>query len=167
MTKKIKILDSKTVEKKIVRLSWELYENNLDQSELIIIGIAKRGIILAKEIAFHLEKISNINTIVGSLELNKDFPYKDDVKINISTSDYINKVVILVDDVLSSGKTLIYGARYFLDTPINKLSTVVLIDRNHNTFPIKADYIGVSLSTTLKEYITVNLVGKDKGVYLS
>jgi pyrimidine operon attenuation protein / uracil phosphoribosyltransferase len=71
---------------------------------------------------------------------------------------------MLVDDVLNSGKTLIYGARMFLDAPVKKLSTVVLVDRNHTRYPIKADYIGLSLSTTMQEHITVVLDGKEKDV---
>ena len=80
--------------------------------------------------------------------------------------DYKNKVLILVDDVLNSGKTLMYGAKYFLSVPLKKLSTIVLVDRNHNRFPIKADFVGLSLSTTLKEHISVELE-KNAGVYLS
>ena len=75
-------------------------------------------------------------------------------------------MLILVDDVLNSGKTLMYGAKYFLSVPLKKLSTIVLVDRNHNRFPIKADFVGLSLSTTLKEHISVELE-KNAGVYLS
>ena len=81
--------------------------------------------------------------------------------------EYVKKVVILVDDVLNSGKTLMYAAKHFLTTPLNKLSTLVLVDRNHNRYPIKADYVGLSLATTLQEYINVELKGANKGVYLS
>jgi pyrimidine operon attenuation protein/uracil phosphoribosyltransferase len=75
--------------------------------------------------------------------------------------------VILVDDVLNSGKTLMYAAKYFLTTPLARLSTVVLVDRTHNRFPIKADYVGLSLATTLQEYVNVDLTKGEEGVYLS
>jgi len=85
----------------------------------------------------------------------------------LEEKEYAKKVVILVDDVLNSGKTLMYAAKHFLTIPLSKLSTLVLVDRNHNRYPIKADYVGLSLATTLKEYINVELKGINKGVYLS
>ena len=94
-------------------------------------------------------------------------PYESEITINLEVSDYTNKVIILVDDVLNSGKTLMYASKYFLTTPLAKLSTMVLVNRTHNRYPIKADYVGLALATTLQEYITVILHGKDKGVYLS
>ena len=89
------------------------------------------------------------------------------MSINLSSDDYLDKVVVLCDDVLNSGKTLMYATKHFLSTPLLKLSTVVLVDRNHNLYPIKSDYVGLSLATTLKEYITVSLSGSEQGVYLS
>ena len=76
-------------------------------------------------------------------------------------------MVVLCDDVLNSGRTLMFTAKYLLETPLSKLSTVVLVDRNHNLYPIKSDYVGLSLATTLKEYISVKLKGVNKGVYIS
>jgi pyrimidine operon attenuation protein / uracil phosphoribosyltransferase len=89
------------------------------------------------------------------------------MSLAISDDLFKDKVVILVDDVLNSGKTLMYASKLFLNTNLKKLSILVLIDRNHNLFPIKADFVGLSLSTSLKEYITVDLAGDNKGVYLS
>ena len=87
--------------------------------------------------------------------------------MNLEEKEYTERVVILVDDVLNSGKTLMYAAKHFLTTPLSKLSILVLVDRNHNRYPIKADYVGLSLATTLQEYINVELTGVNKGVYLS
>ena len=88
--------------------------------------------------------------------------------LTFDIQDCSNKVVILVDDVLNSGKTLAYGFGVFLDVPLKKLRTVVLIDRNHKSFPVTTDYAGVALSTVLKEHIDVILdeVGEDDAVYL-
>ena len=99
--------------------------------------------------------------------MDKDNPYNSQITTNLKEIDYSNKVVILVDDVLNSGKTLIYASKYFLTTPLVKLSTVVLIERKHNLFPIKANYVGLSLATTLQQYITVSLERDSMGVYLS
>ena len=167
MSKKTKILSGHAIKQKVDRIAWEIYENNLAFNEIILVGICGRGELLAKMISKSLDEISLIKTRLAILVLDKDNPYQNKVKINLNISDYSGKVVVLVDDVLNSGKTLMFAARYFLTTPLLKLSTVVLIDRNHNRYPIKADYIGLSLATTLKEYITVTLTGRDKGVYLS
>ena len=167
MSTRIQILDKNSVNQKIKRLSWQVYEHNTNEKEIIIVGIASRGLKLAKQLANYIEEISSIKTTVGHLELDKENPYNKEVSFNLSSDKYSNKVVILCDDVLNSGKTLMYATKHFLSTPVNKLSTVVLIDRNHNRYPIKSDYVGLSLATTLKEYINVSLSGSEQGVYLS
>ena len=108
-----------------------------------------------------VEQLQELNKIlIKTLEQGTKFTTLDEV-------DYSNKVVVLIDDVLNSGKTLMYAAKHFLTTPILKLSTVVLVDRTHNRFPIKADYVGLSLATTLNEYVNVKLDGEEQGIYLS
>lgn len=162
-----KILDAKGINQKINRLAWEVYENNFDESEIVIIGVSGRGEVLASRLAKVINQISPIKTIEGIICLDKDNPYDNNISLDLDILHYTNKVVVLVDDVLNSGKTLIYASKYFLNTPLAKLSSVVLVDRNHNRFPIKSDYVGLSLATTLQEYITVVLEGKGQGVYLS
>jgi len=160
------VLNKKQLAQKIDRLAWQVYEQNYKEQEIIIAGIAKRGMIIATRIAEKLADISAIKIKLVTIRLDKDNPYNKDIEVDISEKEYKNKVLILVDDVLNSGKTLIYGSKYFLSVPLKKLSTLVLIDRNHNRFPIKADFVGLSLSTTLKEHIDVELE-KSVGVYLS
>lgn len=167
MTSKIQILDIKAVNQKLNRLAWQVYEHNSSEKEIIVVGIANRGLKIAKKLATNLESISEIKTTIGHIELDKENPYNKEVSINLTTDDYSGKVVVLCDDVLNSGKTLMYAAKHFLSTPLSKLSTVVLVDRNHNLYPIKSDYVGLSLATTLKEYINVSLSGSEQGVYLS
>jgi pyrimidine operon attenuation protein/uracil phosphoribosyltransferase len=167
MTKKTKILDIKEINQKLKRLAWQVYEKNSSEKEIIVVGISERGLILAKELASLIQQISKIKTKIAHLELDKDNPYDKKVVLNLVEKEYTDKVVILVDDVLNSGKTLIYAAKHFLTTPLVKLAIMVLVDRNHNRYPIKADYVGLSLATTLQEYINVKLKGADKGVYLS
>lgn len=164
---KTKILNTSDVEKKVLRLAWEIYENNLEEKEIIVVGIHQRGVLLADKIVKNLMKISTIKVTQGVLKMNKKEPYSNEMKLDISQEDFSGKVVILIDDVSNSGKTLMYASRYFLTTLLKKLSTAVLIDRNHNLYPIKADYIGLSLSTSLKEYIDVKLDGVNNGAYLS
>ena len=167
MTIKSKILNIQEINQKLKRLAWQVYEKNSAEKEIIVVGISERGLILAKQLADYIQEISNIKTKISHLELDKDNPYNKEVSLNLKEKEYSNKVVILVDDVLNSGKTLMYAAKHFLTTRLTSLSIMVLVDRNHNRYPIKADYIGLSLATTLQEYINVDLKGADKGVYLS
>ena len=167
MSASSKILDINEIDQKIKRLAWQVYEKNSAEKEIIVVGISERGLILAKKIVIHIQEISNIKTKISYLELDKDNPYNKEVSLNLEEMEYANKVVILVDDVLNSGKTLMYAAKHFLTTRLASLSIMVLVDRNHNRYPIKADYIGLSLATTLQEYINVDLKGAEKGVYLS
>ncbi len=167
MITKSKILDIEAIDQKLKRLAWQVYEKNSAEKEIIVVGISERGLILAKQLAAHIQEISKIKTKIAHLELDKDNPYNKEVALNLEEIEYANKVVILVDDVLNSGKTLMYAAKHFLTTPLAKLAIMVLVDRNHNRYPIKADYVGLSLATTLQEYINVELKGTGKGVYLS
>ena len=162
-----KILDVDGVNQKLIRLAWQVYENNLDNKEIIVVGVSERGLILANRLAPLITKISNINVKVAELNLDKDNPYNKEVVVDLQAEQYVNKVVVLVDDVLNSGKTLMYAAKHFLTVPLKRLAIMVLVDRNHNRYPIKADYVGISLATTLKEYINVNLKGTKQGIYLT
>jgi pyrimidine operon attenuation protein / uracil phosphoribosyltransferase len=162
------ILNSKQIQQKINRIAYEIYENNYDEKEIIIAGIADNGYFLAKRLADVLKKIAPLEVNLLSIKLDKKNPLAEEIKINLSDKELKNKVIVLVDDVLNSGKTLMFGAKPFLTTPVKRLITAVLVDRGHNRYPIKADYVGLSLSTTLREHITVEIekVGKE-AVYLS
>lgn len=162
------ILNSKQIQQKINRIAYEIYENNYDEKEIIVAGIANNGFLLAKRIVAVLETISPIKTKLIEIVLNKKNPLSAEIKIALSEKEMHNKVIILVDDVLDSGRTLIFGAKPFLSSPVKRLTTAVLVDRGHNRYPIKADFVGLSLSTTLQEHITVEINKKGKEVvYLS
>jgi pyrimidine operon attenuation protein / uracil phosphoribosyltransferase len=162
------ILNSKQIEQKINRIAYEIFENNYDEKDIVIAGIASNGYLLAKKIAGVLQTISKIKVQLIEIKLNKENPFSTDIKIKLTDKELKNKVIILVDDVLNSGKTLIFGAKLFLNSPVKRLTTAVLVDRGHNRYPIKADVVGLSLSTTLQEHITVELDKKGKeSVYLS
>jgi pyrimidine operon attenuation protein / uracil phosphoribosyltransferase len=162
------ILNSKQIGQKINRIAYEIYENNYDEKEIVIAGIAKNGFLLAAKIAEVLQNISKIKVQLIEITLDKENPFSSDLKLKLTDKELKNKVIILVDDVLNSGKTLIFGAKLFLNSPVKRLTTAVLVDRGHNRYPIKADVVGLSLSTTLQEHITVELNKKGKEtVYLS
>ena len=166
MSDVLKILDSNQINQKILRLSWQVFEDNFSEKEIVLVGIGEQGLLIAEQVKFHLNTISKLKTTVFRIDVDRDKPFNK-VSTELTENYYKNKVIILIDDVLHSGKTLTYAFKTFLDTSVKKMAVLVLIDRNHNTFPVKANYVGLSLSTTLKEYIEVVLKGSNKGVYLS
>ena len=101
------------------------------------------------------------------LKINKKNPLQSEINLNIEPKDFKNETIIVVDDVLNSGKTMMYAIKPFLEVPIKKLSIAVLINRSHKRFPLNADYVGLSLTTTLKEHIEVSLEKGNYAAYLS
>jgi pyrimidine operon attenuation protein/uracil phosphoribosyltransferase len=167
MTKSL-ILNNKQIQQKINRIAYEVYENNYNEKEIIIAGIVGNGYVLAGKITEVLNNICSLKTKLIEVKVNKENPAAYEIEIELNEKELKNKVIILVDDVLNSGKTLIFGAKPFLNFPVKRLTTVVLVDRGHNRYPIKADFVGLSLSTTLQEHINVELKPKGKeAVYLS
>lgn len=166
--KKLLILNKKQIQQKIVRMAYQILEDNLNEKELIIAGIIDKGYIIAKRLKKILESISDIKITLMKIEINKNSSHpqaNSDPDINHIS----NKVVILVDDVLNSGRALAYGLGVFLDIPLKKLRTLVLIDRSHRSFPVSPDYTGLELATVLKEHVDVVLdeKGQEDAVYLS
>ena len=159
------VLNAQQMEQKLCRMAWEVLEKNHQESHIVIAGISPKGSILAQRLSKHLSDISSIMVEIIEVKLDKDNPLSSTVQVS-THSELNDKVVVLVDDVLKSGKTLMYGAQYFLNQPIKKLMTAILIDRDYKNYPIKADVVGLSLATTLQEHVTVDL-GKKEAVYLN
>ncbi len=159
------ILTHQQIEHKIERIAYQIYESNVEESEIVIAGIDKNGFLLAKKLKLYLNKISEINCVICKVSMDKKNPLNK-IETSISKDDYRNKSLVLVDDVLNSGSTLMYGVRHFLDVPLKKFKTAVLVNRNHKKYPVKADFKGLSLSTSLKEHINVNLSKKPYEAYL-
>lgn len=159
----ILILNHQQIQQKINRMAYQLYEHNFTEPEIILAGIQQRGYVLAQRIQQALAGFSNQKVTLLSIDVEKDTPYQTFQAKEIASEIFKNKVVIVIDDVLNSGKTLIYGVNQFLHAPVKKIATLVLIDRNHKRFPINADYVGLSLATTLKQNIKVVFAeGKDE-----
>tara|TARA_S200000501_G_scaffold7527_1_gene6669 strand:- start:481 stop:978 length:498 start_codon:yes stop_codon:yes gene_type:complete len=151
---KKKILDYKSITKKIRRISLQIIESYIDQDEIIIAGIDLNGFIIAKEISKEISKISDIHIKLCKVKIDKKKPLND-VSISLNPQDYQNKSVVVIDDVLNSGATLMYTVKNFLNTKIKVLKTAVLVDRNHKKYPIKADFKGLSLSTSIQSKVEV------------
>lgn len=159
------ILSHKEIEHKIKRIAYQIYECNVDETEIVIAGIESNGYLLAKKIKANLDKISSIDTILCKVKIDKKEP-TNPINTSIDSKDYSNKSLVLVDDVLNSGSTLIYGIKHFLDVPLKQFKTAVLVNRNHKKFPVKADFKGISLSTSLFEHVHVNLSKQPYEAYL-
>lgn len=163
-TKQI-ILTQDEINHKIKRIAYQIYETNVYEKEVILAGIDSNGYILAKKLKSVLTKISPITPILCKVSINKKDP-RTDIKTSLKVADYENKSVVLIDDVLNSGTTLIYGVKFFLDVPLKQFKTAVLVNRNHKKYPVKADFKGISLSTSLNEHVQVNLDGHAFEAYL-
>jgi pyrimidine operon attenuation protein/uracil phosphoribosyltransferase len=159
------ILDQKQIAHKIRRIAYQIYECNVREKEIVLAGIADGGYVLAKKIKAEIKKISNLECLLCEVRLNKKKPLSEMVETSLSENEYQNKSVILIDDVLNSGTTLIYGVKHFLNVPLKQFNTAVLVDRNHKKYPVKADFKGISLSTSLSETVKVDF-GKPAKVEL-
>ena len=148
------ILTNEQIQNKTRRIAYQIYEDNFNEKEIIIAGIIGNGYIFAQKICSVLAEISDIKVSLCEVIIDKKNPLNE-VSSSLSSDQYKNKSLILVDDVLNSGTTLIYGIKYFLEVPLKRFNTAVLVNRNHKKYPVKADYKGISLSTSMFEHITV------------
>jgi pyrimidine operon attenuation protein/uracil phosphoribosyltransferase len=160
------ILSHKEIEHKTKRIAYQVYETFANDSELIIAGISSSGFVFAQKIDKQLEIISDIKITICEVNINKQNP-SDTITTSLPEEAYANKNLVLVDDVLNSGATLIYAIKHFLNVPLKKFKTAVLIDRNHKKYPVKADFKGLSLSTSLQEHVQVVFEEQNSYVYLS
>ena len=148
------IFDTTKIEHCTQRIAYQIYEENFDYKEIYLAGIAKNGEVYAQKIKAFLEDISPLKVHLVQLKVNKKNPLSP-VQCSHALEELKNQSVVVVDDVLNSGSTLMYAVKHFLDTELRKLKTAVLIDRNHKKFPIKADFKGLSLSTSIQNHVQV------------
>lgn len=158
-TSKQIILNHQEINHKIRRIAYQIYENNVNETEVILAGIDSNGYILAQKLKSNLDMISDLKSVLCKVVIDKKNPLNS-ITTSVAASDYSNKSIVLIDDVLNSGSTLIYGVKHFLDVPVKQFKTAVLVNRNHKKFPVKADFKGISLSTSLNEHVEVILSGK-------
>ncbi len=151
------VLNHQQVSTRIRRMAWQIYENNSTHPEIILAGIMERGHLLASKIAEVLREISPLKVSLHKIVLDKQNPLSSSVNLEPEAGNLDGRTITVVDDVLNSGATLIYGVRYFLQFPVREIKTAVLVDRNHKRFPVKADFKGLSLSTSMMEHVSVNI----------
>ena len=163
--RKVLVLNQTQIQQKITRMAYQIWEDNLEQTEIIIAGIVDSGYTLAERLKEELARISGIKVSLMKITLDKDISHLE-ANTDLPVEQCENKVVILVDDVLNSGRTLAYGLGVFLDTPLKKLRTAVLVNRSHRKFPISPDFTGLDLATIIKEHVDVILSDEEDAVYL-
>ena len=160
------ILNKKDIDQKITRLAHQIIENTFEIEQLFIGGIKGNGEILAKEITKIIQGNSNQKITSFNISLNKNEPWSEPIELSIPQNTLKHGYILLVDDVLNSGKTMQYALIKLLEQATTAIKTVALFDRQHRIYPIKADFVGLSLSTTLKERVTIDLSNDNPTAYL-
>jgi pyrimidine operon attenuation protein/uracil phosphoribosyltransferase len=158
------ILSTEMVNRKLRRMAFEIAENNEGENAIILAGINGNGEVVARCLQRELQNITRTKIELVTIRLNK----KDPLEVTIdATIDFTNKIIIIVDDVANSGKTMAYALKPFLSFKPKKVQALVLVERSHKLFPVQADYVGLTIATTLQEYISVEVEGeKIVGAYL-
>ncbi len=154
------ILDKKQIEQKIRRLAIQIVENNFAEKEIILAGINNNGMRFAELIKRQLELITDKSITLTQLRLDPANPTADEIAIGTEDAQLKRKVVIIVDDVANTGRTIFYAFKPLMEVLPKRIETAVLVDRKHKSFPVKIDYVGMSLATTVQENIEVNLKGR-------
>lgn len=150
------ILDARVADKKLRRMALQVVEQNYNATQLVLIGIKQNGIVIAEKIRQHLKDVFNGEVLVLELSMDKKHP----AEITLSEKiEFTGKVILLIDDVANSGRTMLYALKPLLEKFPEKIQTLALVERTHKTFPIAVDYVGVSVSTTLDEHIFVEVNG--------
>ena len=159
------ILDERQVQQKIKRMAFEIFEHNFHEKSIIVAGIEGQGYILAKLLVKQVQAISPLEVTLVKISVNKLAPSQHEITLDCDVKTLKKKCIVLVDDVLNTGRTFAYGMKPFLDVEVKKIETAVLVNRSHTLFPIYPQYTGYALATTIKDHVEVNLV-KDIAVYL-
>ncbi len=149
------VMSPKQVTQRLNRLAWQVYEHCYNENEIVVAGIAGNGFRLATRISKILSEISPLKIKLCEVKISKDSPLDGKSSIQLDSKELEGKTVVLVDDVSNSGRTLMYSVKMFLESPVKSVKTLVLVDRDHNRFPVKTNFVGLSLATTMQEHISV------------
>ena len=156
------LLNAEEIEQKLIRMAYEIAERHYNEKNIVFIGIEDNGAAVSKRLFQLVNEIVSIPCELSSIQLAKENPIGT-VQLSNPLS-LKNKCIVLIDDVFNSGSTLMHAASFLASQEIHRLTTAVLVERKHRRFPIKADFVGLKLSTTLKEHVTVSIDGKNSSV---
>ncbi|MFQ3214538.1 MAG: pyrimidine operon attenuation protein/uracil phosphoribosyltransferase [Marivirga sp.] len=160
------LLTKTQIEGKIKRIAYQILENNYKEKEIYLGGIKGGGYIFATKIKVEYDKIADFPIALIEVSIDKTNPLSSPVQLDREVSVPVEAVVIMVDDVLNSGRTFMYALKPFLSLPLKKIESAFLVNRSHRLFPVSAKYTGIELATTLQEHIRVSWETDDFGVYL-
>ena len=165
MENRKQIMTAEVANKKLRRMALQVVEQNYDEPQLILIGIKQSGSVIAEKISQYLKEVFSGEVVILELSMDK----KNPLNINIEPSiDLNDKIIILIDDVANSGRTMLYALKPLLDQLPKKIQTLALVERTHKSFPVDVDYVGFSVSTTLDEHILVEVAeGEVMGAWLN
>ncbi len=159
------VLEDSQVRQKIRRMAYEIYENNFSEKSIVLAGIEGQGYALSQLLSKEILSISPLEVITVKVSLDKETPQKNEISIDVPLEGLKKKTIVLIDDVLNTGRTLAYGMKPFLSIEVKKIEVAVLVNRSHPRFPVQPNYTGYELSTTLAEHVEV-VLGKKSAVYL-
>lgn len=162
-----KILDHEQINQKIMRIAHEIIENTTEFNELVICGIKGNGFIIAEKISEIIKANSEQKITNFEIEVNKSRPLSEPIVCNFNSNDLNGKFILLVDDVINSGKTMQYALTKILEYETKTIKTVAMVDRLHRRFPIKCDFVGLTLSTTLEERVELDFTTENTFAYLT
>lgn len=160
------VLTKTQIDQKITRLAHQIIENSYGESHIFIGGICGNGKILANALGEIIKSNSDLELTIFEINLHKDQPLQHEINLSIDSESLKDSFIVLVDDVLNSGKTMQYALMKLLEKPVKAIKTVSLVDRRHRRYPIKADFVGITLTTTLQERVEMDLTQKDYFAYL-
>ncbi|WP_290790943.1 phosphoribosyltransferase family protein [Flavihumibacter sp. UBA7668] len=159
------ILDAPAASKKLERMAYEMAEALIGTKEPIILaGIKDNGVVMARLLSRLIHEIAGLKSEIIEIGLDKRHP----TTISLSQElNFSNRTIVLVDDVTNSGKTILYALQPFLAHHPEKIQILTLVERTHKAYPVKADYVGISLATTMQDHIYVTVEGEQvTGAYL-
>ncbi len=160
---RVPILDAARIERKLLRMAWQIWEHNSSRTSVTLIGVADNGEHIAQRLTKHLKEISPLHVQVLRMDLNKKNPLDEPLNLSGTIND---SSLVLVDDVANSGKTLLYALKPLMESGPDQILLAVLVDRKHKAFPVTPDIVGQRVATTLQENILVTIVGSDIAAYL-
>ena len=160
------LLNAEKINLSTRRIAFQILESNFSSPEVHLVGIEKNGVVFARRIQAILDEIAHFKTHFSSLSIDKRNPHSP-IKCTQDLHKIKEMPVVVIDDVLNTGSTLMFAVKYLLDFPVLHLKTAVLVNRNHKKYPIKGDFKGISLSTSINEHIEVIFDSDKEGVYLS
>jgi len=162
----MKVLDHLQIKQKIKRIAYEIFEKNYDTQKLYLIGINNNGYAFAQLIFEQLSEICNFEVELLRVTLSPANPLQQPVELSIDAIGLHDQSLIIIDDVANSGRTLFYAMKPIYDVIPKKIEVAALVERMHRTFPIRVDYVGLTLSTTMLENIKVDLKSNEYSVNL-